>query len=165
MKTVTGTTRVRARAGVTLIELLTVIGIIIFLAAAVAGASYALLKGSQRKATENLFEQLASGLDAYRVDHRMYVPSEPTNPNDISSRPLWYALEHDAHYVEISGKFKQKDTETIDYATGDTVAFYIYIDGWRKPIRYTCEQPWRQFRIESAGPDRKWGTADDVTHE
>ena len=165
MRTVPHLFRARAQMGLTLIEMLTVIGIIVFLAAAIGGASYALLRGGQRTATENLFEHIAHGLDMYRVEHRMYVPGDPANTYDASSRPLWYALEREGHHVEIPGKFKLKESRATDLATGETIDFFIYIDGWKKPLRYECDRPWQKYRLESAGPDRKWGTADDLKRE
>jgi len=153
----------RARElGVTLIEIIAVMAIIVILASIVTGGTIALVKRAQRSNTNSLLDQLANGLDAYKRDHRMYLPSD----SQLSSRPLWYALEYEGDYgVGTGDKNKVYIGNFLDLDSGATVADFVYRDGWKSRLRYTCTSPWMSYLIESAGPDGKFGTADDETKE
>ena len=149
--------------GMTLIEILAVMSIILILAGAFTGAGFALLKRGQRTSTENTLKAIATALDTYQTEHRMFVPGGQGNTGEVSSRPLWYALEFTAGHARTSGKFKQQDTvDVTDPTDNDRVTGWIYIDAWKQPIRYTCSAPWRTYEIRSKGPDLQLNTDDDI---
>ena len=148
--------------GMTLIEILAVMSIILILAGAFTGAGFALLKRGQRRSTENTLQALATALDTYQAEHRMFVPADTANAGEVSSRPLWYALEFTSGNASVSGKFKRKDTiDVTDPATNDRVTGWIYVDAWKQPIRYTCTAPWKTYTLRSSGPDLSMSTGED----
>ena len=135
-------------------------GIMLILAGLTTGAAFALINNANIRATENLLDQIANGLEAYALDHAIYVPSD-------TARPLWYSLECDHDYADdILPKFKHHE-ELDDIADplhpDQTLAHFIYRDSWKTALRYECTGNFRTAVIRSAGRDRQIGTADDIT--
>ena len=156
----------------TLIELLAVMAIVVILAGAVTGAAFAIIKSVQRKSTNNLLTHLADGLEDYKLEHGMYVPHPVADvPADhkMTTIRLWYALEHDNSYVATIGenrRFLSAGPEgNTDPATGEDLAYFIYIDAWKTELLYTCEAPYKTFTIRSFGPDTTYDTEDDLVKE
>lgn len=144
-----------------------VMGIMIILAGLTTGAAFALINRSNNKGAENLLEQIANGLEAYSLDHAMFVPTTGTDDDDeVSSRPLWYALEHDGGYIEVIHKFKfHEEGDDIDDPVnpGQSLARYNYCDPWKTGILYECTGNFRTATITSAGRDKVVGSGDDIT--
>ena len=137
-------------------------GIMILLAALTTGAAFALITHPQVKNTETLLQNIKNGLMAYSNDYYIFVPSD----SDRSSRPLWYALEHDGGYIQVGPKNKY-------HRTGDdipdplnptrTLPFFIYRDAWKTELRYTCTGSFKKAVVKSAGRDKQFGTDDDIS--
>jgi len=159
--------------GITLIEIMVVMGIMIILASLTTGAAFALINRSNNKGAENLLEQIANGLEAYSLDHAMFVPVDlpysTTSPISPNSRPLWYALEHDGGYIEVISKFKQADEAVLSDPLNDdqNLTHFVYQDPWKTEIHYVCSQTdgFRTATITSAGRDKQIGTDDDIIKE
>ena len=142
----------------TLIEILVVMSIMLILGTIVTGATMAMLKRVHHKNTENLLMEIARGLEQYEDEHHIFLPSD----TDQSSRPLWYALEHETGLIEIEGENRFMEDTFTDPATNQGAAHFLYRDGWKLPLRYTCTDPFIEFVLRSAGPDGLFDTADDV---
>ena len=146
-----------------------VMGIMLILAGLTTGAAFALINRSNNKGAENLLEQIANGLEAYSLDHAMFVPSD----DDESSRPLWYALEHDGEYVDVIAKFKYYEKDPLPntniYDIPDpldpnkNLTHFIYLDPWKTELHYECTGNFRTATITSAGRDKVIGSGDDIT--
>ena len=144
-----------ARRAFTLVELLAVMAIITILAGGLVGGAFAVVRHTKHKNTENLLEQLTNGLHVYHDDHRQYPPG---NASD-NTQPLYEALQEDGNYVEVSGANK------VDYDDDPDVTDWRYEDAWGTELRYVCEYPHDSYELSSAGPDKVWGSDDDVTKE
>jgi len=161
----TANRKLRARpcrkGALTLVELLVVMAIMTIIVSAIVTASLAVMGNTQVKATEALLGKLAQGLEQYRMEHRMYVPSD----DDWSSYPVWQALEYEGKYVEIAERYKQEGDTFQEPETGARVRRYFYVDAWRQGISYHCEPPYSRFTLRSRGPNLEFGKGDDITFE
>lgn len=155
----------------TLIELITVMGIMVIIVSAIVVAYIGLQRHGQIKGTEGLFENLAVGLAQYRVQHRTYVWQPSTiltsDPYQVqaSTHALWMALEHDDHLVEVPSENKAVGGSQVDTGTGAFQQWYYYRDAWRQPVLYECFVPYTRFTLRSSGPDLVFGTGDDIVKE
>jgi type II secretory pathway pseudopilin PulG len=150
--------RAHHNRGMTLVELLTVISIIIILMGMVLGAALGLMGKGRHKNAEGLLQNLAHGLESYQREHDMFLPDD----DDNSSRPLWYALEYDGQFAEPLADNRLPDGTFTDELTGKTVTHFIYIDAWKIEIRYTCSKPWNTYELRSSGPDLVFDSPDDI---
>ena len=151
-------------AAMTLMEILMVMAIMTLIVSAVVAASFAAQRRAQVKGTEGLFEQIAVGLAQYKADHRMYVPSDPSDLPDNTTYPLWQALE--GTYIDVKARHKhkpEKDSTYTDPRTGVAVQRYRYQDAWKKALWYGCAAPYDRFEIRSSGPDLEAETGDDIS--
>ena len=155
----------RLVAAITLIELIVVMGIMLMLASALVVASFRLQTRGQIEGTKGVLEQLAQGLEAYRITHRMYVPGDPGNASDISSWPLWYAVEYDGDYVTVADQYKEEHGDFENPATGAHVTIYRYVDAWGNPLVYECVGACQSFTLISRGKDLVLETGDDIVKE
>lgn len=129
--------------------------IITILAGGLVGGAFAVVRHTKHKNTDNLLEQLANGLEVYYDDHRMYPPGN----EDQNTARLWYALEKEGNYVEVGGSNK------VDYDEGPDTTDWRYEDGWSTELFYDSDYPYDSYDLRSAGPDKVWGSDDDVTKE
>jgi len=137
-------------------------GIMIILAALTTGAAFALITHSHVKNTDALLQNIKNGLIAYSNDYYVFVPSDTLR----SSRPLWYALEHDGAYIEVSPKNKYHETGddiSDPLNPAQTLPFFIYRDAWKTELRYTCTGGFKKAVIQSAGRDKQFDTGDDIS--
>jgi prepilin-type N-terminal cleavage/methylation domain-containing protein len=160
----------------TMIELLLVIAIIGIIVSFIAVASFAAAKSAQIKGTRGIMQQIANALAAYKLDHGMFVPAQPSwiadNPVLDSTYPLWQALELDGKYFAAPAANKLAgDKDPYD----SSITRYKYVDAWEKPLWYQCPPlkynkatgqwdpdggDFSRFRLVSSGPDKVLGAAD-----
>lgn len=153
-------------AGVTLVELLTVIAIVTLLSALVVTGSYMAVTRGRRNATEGLFETIAQGLAQYKNLHHMYVPSDPRDGSYVESKtslPLSVALETEGRLIAVKDDCKQRADTYTDPNTDQAVPRFYYIDPWGTPIIYICRGPlFKTYTLISYGPDRTRNTDDEI---
>jgi len=168
----------RGLRGLTLIELMAVMGIMIIIVSAIVVAAYGVQRQGQIKATKGFLEQLALALENYRAQYRVYVPHDvpvpdPNSPYEparveASSATLWIALEYVEKIDTISKEYKKKGGTSLAPDTGAQVDVYFYRDAWRQPILYECYPPFTHFKLTSFGPDLVYGgktKGDDIVVE
>jgi len=157
--------RAGGKTGMTLVELLVVMGIIAIIASAIVAAAVQIHVRSQARQAANLMEQIAQALDQYQGIHRMYVPdgdAGATHPL-LRTHALWQALEHDpAAKFSVEGRFKRTDTVFTDPFSNQYAKLYYYVDAWESPLDYTCQPPYTSFTLRSVGRDQEWMTDDDI---
>ena len=168
--------------GVTLIEVLTVMGIILFLAGVVATAAFTYLRRAQVKGTEGFMRTLGHALDMYREEHRMYVPHTDipsnfqVNAGDegqlrASTYVLWYALEREGRHLSTSVDHRVKNSpitsaDTMsDPQTGGVIELQAYQDAWKTLLLYECVPPYTSYMLRSAGRDKVFEFFTDPQHK
>ena len=158
----------------TLIELLVVMSIMTIIVSAIVVAVFAVMRRGQVQGTEGLLEQLALGLEQYKMSYRMYVPlsdvayvvnAADTAQLQRSTGALWQALELDGQFAAVPMTFKKEGGDFTDPKTGAIKKWCYYQDAWRQPLRYECLFPWKAYKLTSVGPDLAFDTGDDIVKE
>jgi len=150
----------RLKSGFTLIEMIIVVAIIALLAAMIIGGAGALDNQGKQRAVENLFGQIEAALDAY-YDFNGSFPAEPAPPTtEIQRAEAMYAALYalaDSRTVlaEIDGSF------VLDRRPAPPVI----CDPWKTPVDYSYTAGMQYPTLTSAGPDKMFGTADDIRNK
>jgi prepilin-type N-terminal cleavage/methylation domain-containing protein len=144
----------RYKVGVTLVEMLIVLAIITVLASMVIGMAAHIDNRSRGRSLENTFALLESALQKHHEYWRGFPdPNDPQYPTYSSSAVLYYRLDRTPGSRQILDKVSdsliQNNPEEI-YDPWGTVLRYVYFMGDNFP------------RLISAGPDRIFGTPDDI---
>jgi type II secretory pathway pseudopilin PulG len=146
----------RSNAGFSMVELMTVIGIMILL----AGILLASLPGIQTRVTRNKVEtflaELGAGLSKYQIDHGIYPQNPPAGDRDASgvdgAEVLYKHLSGDwdldgAVDVETDEKvYVQKlsydqNTSAKEPRSTSAGGKYFVVDSYGNPIRYLAQPP------------------------
>ena len=156
--------RYKNNSGVTLVEILVVVAIIAILATIVIGIAAGINNQSKERSLEFIFSLLESALQEYyevkgtfpEQQERIFVNAQ------IHSQYLYDALEQIPESREILGRITKSmikneygaiDTPPEIYDPWETVIDYIYVPGDNFP------------ELISAGPDKIFGTADDISNK
>jgi len=153
----------RQQRGFTIIELLTVIGIILFMIAVIAAVALNTRKNAQIKATQTLVQRIGIALELYYSNLREYPPdngfgihaggtSDPfdskLNGTEVlyDNGSLWRYLGQeivqrraDNSVIRTLGPFVQggfKDGEIVEYTDTKYGKSYVVIDIWKTMIGY-----------------------------
>ncbi len=147
-------------AGFSLVELMTVIGIMILL----AGILIASLPGIQMKVNRNQVEafiaEIESGLSKYQIDHGIYPQNPPSGDRDTSgidgARILYKHLSgdwdengtadiqesEDSDEKVYVAKLSYKENESSKSPRSDVIGGdFMLIDTFGNPLRYLAEPP------------------------
>ncbi len=153
--------RARSRAGFTLTEILVVLFIIGLLAGLILTGVMAARRKIGRDNTRVMLQAVAAAIESYQNDWGDFPPGEG-GPG--GSEDLYRALSStrfEGPYLQ--GKYPPaKDT--------DNNRRKELVDHWGRPIGYTHHRHYTgdpradEYRLESAGLDRKPGTDDDITN-
>jgi type II secretory pathway pseudopilin PulG len=177
--------RRRNGKGFTIIELLTVIGIMLFLMAFLAGVFLRSAKQAKVKATQKLLERIGIGLERYYADFRSYPPdtgygqAKMTVEKTINgvdtvlydSGSLWRYLGKEMVKRRTDGSVDKTCGPYIDFRQEELVeytdsahtgkSFYV-VDPYNNPVGYVGH-PFRvmhkrgEFDLFSPGEDKKTG--------
>lgn len=137
------------RRGFTLIELVLVIGIIVFLAAMLVVGGQYLIRRSRYDKTEMLYNRLRAAAQEYKQDHRRFPEAWDHDQPEKETQQILYGVSDDRaaglwQYVKVeSGEAKSTD------------------DGWGEPIRLEFNPDRQQLWFVSAGPDKGFDTDGD----
>ncbi|MDF1826348.1 MAG: prepilin-type N-terminal cleavage/methylation domain-containing protein [Verrucomicrobiales bacterium] len=149
-----------SQAGFSMVELMTVIGIMVVL----AGLLVASLPGVQarvnRQKVEGFIAELEGGLSNYQIDHGIYPQNPPTGDRDqsgiLGAQVLYKHLSGDWNLdgevdSKLSGDSKDEKVYVPKLAmaqnegSGDPrasdIGGYMVIDAYGNPIRYLAEAP------------------------
>jgi prepilin-type N-terminal cleavage/methylation domain-containing protein len=164
-----------ARRGFTLIEILVVIGIIMFLAAFVIVAAVRFGNNSREQATKALIQRLGMGINKYYGTYRIY-PAAP----DVRSKNMSiyeFLVPHLENYQDSGGTWKTKMSPVcVEFNGGEVRRMGTkdwVVDAWGKKILYFAsgatddvavkQAQIGQFTMISVGPNGVEGDADDIS--
>jgi type II secretory pathway pseudopilin PulG len=177
--------RRRNGKGFTIIELLTVIGIMLFLMAFMAGIFLRSAKQAKVKATQKLLERIGIGLERYYADFRSYPPDSgygldkmtkkaTVNMVDVilyDSGTLYRYLGAELVKRRTDGSVDKSCGPYIDFRQEELVEYsdsehigksYYVVDPYNNPVGYVGH-PFRvlhkrgEFDLFSPGEDKKTG--------
>jgi len=114
--------------------------LVVFILAGCASVSSGGQTGNQGTATQSQLSTLSVGIEAFEVDCGRY----PTEQEGLG------AFIVDPGIKGWAGP----------YLRGEKV----FLDSWGNPLRYSCGNG-KTYRLISAGPDGRFGTADDIQQE
>lgn len=145
--------------GLTLIELITVIAILAILASMIVGAGQYARKKAARTKAESAIANLDLALSAYKLDFNAYPDGENKDVVDRLSNEEYGdsgSSNYDSSWNGPYMSFKEKDLNSNKE----------FLDPWGTP--YTYKKPGDKnklsYDIISAGPDKAFGTTDDLAN-
>ena len=185
------------KSGLTLIEMLIVVAIVVILTTMVIGLAGRVNDQSKERLTKSTIAILTAALRQfhdyeYRYPHPNYFDLKfPLDCNDILDNDLMNALgttvlptggylKSDVWYFFLSRvPTSQKTLDKIDESLKQTTNIFFngkdypllrILDPWKTPLQYRYyynyivpKDKWTFPVITSAGPDKQFGTADDIS--
>jgi prepilin-type N-terminal cleavage/methylation domain-containing protein len=159
----------RRRSAFTLVELLTVMGILGILVALVVGAAHSISQSAARTETEQTLAAIQAGLARYYEDWHKFPWYEdrnqwggsehpltgevrggtrntpgyrPLNPRETRGDPAAACLYASLNMDERNGPYYAGAAGNIDtVAIQDAERYMVFVDGWERPIRYFQPPP------------------------
>jgi type II secretory pathway pseudopilin PulG len=185
--------------GLSLLEMLIVVGVIMVLATMVIGIATHIDNQGKGHLTTSTISLVSAALEqfedyGYRYQHANYFDLKfPLDCNGIADDDLIEALGETAvpagNYTrgqlwcfflsrvpesrETLGKIDDSLKRGANIVVGGTeYSFFVILDAWKNPLRYRYyydytapASKWNFPLVASAGPDRTFGTADDITNK
>jgi len=166
----------RYKTGVTLIEILIALAIMSILVSLVLGIAGSIQRQNSDRLTRGAFALLKAALEEYRSESapagNQYQADFPVQDELDFANPQAQAQEQVLTHSEFlfaelqglpacRGLLQKLDDSLIrvNLATGGAGIF----DGWGTPLEYRYIEQWTFPELISAGPDRLFGTIDDIT--
>jgi len=149
----------RTKAGVTLVEILIVLGIIVLLASIVIGMATHITNQSRAQSLENTFGVLESALEEYH-EYRGYFPGQPEEnfAHALVHSEFLYA---ELHAIQSSRKILEQMSDSSIEDTANNGDLEIY-DPWGTVLDYIFDPGSDSFpELISAGPDRTFANVAD----
>ena len=156
--------RYKYNYGLTLVEILVVVAIIAILATMVIGIAARISDQSKERSLEFTFTLLESALQEYN-EFKGIFPQQPEK-NSINAQIHSQFLYGELSLIPESQKILERITKSIiknGYGTIDTPP-EIY-DPWETVIDYIYVPGDNFPELLSAGPDKIFGTADDISNK
>lgn len=172
----------RQRRGFTLLEMLTVIGIILFLMAIIIGVFIRTAQNARIKSAHALMQKIGIGLARYQADFRTLPPDSgyglPASGGMggtnvlYDAGTLWRYLGNELKFdgATYGPYVKFTDYELLSITDCYGKKSFQVIDPWRTPIGY-IGAPERVihnrggFDLFSAGPDKKTASNDGIDND
>ena len=154
----------RHNRGVTLIEMLVVLGIIVVLAGIVVTATLRVQSESKESALRNTFAVIGGSLREYYEFKGQY----PLQPERNSANALAHVetMVQELRAVPASRLVLDKVGTAFVKGEGTTANLESVRDPWGTPIDYIYVVPDDTYpELVSAGPDRVFGTGDDIRNK
>ena len=150
--------------GLSLVEMLIVVGIIAILATMVIGVASRIDTQAKEKGTESIFALLDSALQEYREFTGRFPEQLETDPANAATHSEYlygelYSIPSARKILEkisdsaVENRYGAAGTPAEIYDPWGTVLDYRYIAGDNFPL------------LVSAGPDKTFGTADDMSNK
>ena len=161
--------RYKYNHGVTLVEILVVVAIITILATMVIGIAGRINDQSKERGLEFTFTLLESALEEYNEFKGTFPPQPEKNFTDPQMNPQYLHSQYlhgELSLIPESRKILERVTRSIiknEYGTIDTQP-EIY-DPWETVIDYIYVPGDNFPELISAGPDKIFGTADDISNK
>jgi type II secretory pathway pseudopilin PulG len=154
-------TKVRHNTGLSLVEMLVVVGVIALLAGLVIAISRGVESQSKQRAVANVFALLRGALHEYYDDTGAFPRQPERNHSEATTHiGLVYAQ---LNSVPASRQIlKQVSGVFVHVPTGPAAATIIR-DPWETALDYVYAPDDHFPELISAGPDKTWGTDDDIS--
>ena len=149
--------------GLSLVEMLIVVGVIALLATMVIGVASRIENQSKEKGLESTFALLEGALEEYR-EYKGFFPAQPVKDfTDVSlhSENLYKEL----YSIPDSRKILDKIKDSLikdDFDSGIVPPIPEIYDPWETALDYRYVAGENFPEIVSAGPDKIFGNADDI---
>ena len=152
---------VRHNTGLSLVEMLVVVSVIVLLAGLIIAISRRVENQSKERAVGNVFALLRSALQEY-YDEADAFPEQPERDHSQAATHIGL-LYTQLNAVPSSRQIlRQVHSAFVHVPTGPTTQPSIH-DPWETVLDYIYE-PDDQFpELISAGPDKRFGTDDDIS--
>jgi prepilin-type N-terminal cleavage/methylation domain-containing protein len=160
--------RVKRQSGLTLLELLTAMAIIVIMVSMVLVATQVSWVDTNKKLTESTIALLDSALEDYR-EYNPYNPSSTLsfpNPNALSA--VGFSSTEALHSASLySGLNLVPDAKKILERIADSQIdvgdndYPKFTDAWKTPLDYRYDPNMNFPLIISAGPDKDFNTPND----
>jgi len=145
--------------GITLVEILVVMAVIMILAGLVVGIGASIDSHSKEKAVKATFSVIEAALEEYR-DFRGGFPAAADPDPNVNSETLYYELTLLPGSREVLEKISEKVIKNEFNPTAVPPIYEIY-DPWGTVLNYTYN-PGDSFPVlTSAGPDKDSATVGD----
>jgi len=157
-------TNARDNRGVTLVEMLVVLGIIAVLATIIFTLTKAMETQSKERATANVFALLRSALHEYYDDTGSFPPQPERNLAEVQTHiiNLYVALDSVPASRQV---LDQVNGAFLKVARPDPQEpeLIVMCDPWGMPLDYIYVDGAQFPELISAGPDKTFGTNDDIS--
>ena len=149
------------KTAVTLIEMLIVIAVMSFMVSLVLGIAGSIQNQNNVRLTRDTIALLDTALQQYR-DYRGAFPESAGA--DVGQRAQF--LYEQLHALPESRKILEKiDDSLMKNVYGTDSSWPEIYDAWKQnPIDYEYVSGWAFPKLVSAGPDKEFGTGDDITN-
>lgn len=147
--------------GVTLVEMLVVVAVIALLATMVIGIAARVDNQSKERGLISTFALLEGALEEYYD----YIGGFPKQPEKDFTKAVAHSeyLYGELHRIPSSRKILEQISDSLIENKPGTAATPEIYDLWGMVLDYRCD-PCDTFpELISAGPDRNFGTGDDIS--
>jgi len=149
--------------GLSLVEMLIVIGVIALLATMVIGVASRIDNQSKEKGVKSTFALLEGALEEYR-EYQGVFPAQPVKDfTDVSAHSE--LLNGELYSIPSSRKILDKVSDSLvkhEFDSGAVPPVPEIYDPWGTPLDYRYVSGDNFPELVSAGPDRTFGNADDI---
>lgn len=153
----------RHNRGVTLIEMLVVLGVIMVLAAIVVTLTLRVENQSQEKALRNAFALVSSSLREYYDFKGQFPPQEERDSaNALAHMESMY---RELRSVPAARQVLERVSESLIKSAGTTTDLQYMCDPWGTVMDYVYTPDDTFPELISAGPDRHFDTGDDISNK
>ena len=152
--------------GLSLVEMLIVLGVIALLATMVIGVASRIDTQAKEKGLESLFTLLEGALEEYK-EFRGVFPQQPVKDFTNAAAHSEY-LYGELYSVPDSRKILEKISDSLikhDFDTGSVPPVPEIYDPWGIALDYRYVTGENFPELISAGPDKIFGSADDITNK
>ena len=155
----------RYKHGLSLVEMMIVVGVIALLATMVIGIAGRIDTQAKEKGVESTFALLEGALDEYKEFQGVFPAQPLTDFVNVSqhSEDLYGEL----YSIPDSRKILEKVSDSLikhDFDTGIVPPVPEIYDPWETPLDYRYAPGDNFPELVSAGPDKIFGNADDITN-
>ena len=156
----------RYEHGLSLVEMLIVIGVIALLATMVISVASRIDNQSKEKGLESVFLLLESALDEYKEFQGSFPLQSVKNFTNVAAHSE--LLYRELYSVPDSRKVLDKIQDSLlkdEVDTGAVPPVPEIYDPWGTTLDYRYVDGENYPELVSAGPDKIFGTADDITNK
>jgi prepilin-type N-terminal cleavage/methylation domain-containing protein len=159
----------RYKHGLSLVEMLIVVGVVALLATMVIGIAGSLDSQSKEKGLKSTFALLEGALEEYKEFQGAFPVPPAGNYNSIAERAAAYSeyLYGELYSVPDSRKILDKISDSLikhEVDSGVVPPVPEIYDPWETVLDYRYAPGDNFPELVSAGPDKIFGNADDMTN-